>query len=295
MDIYKEYHIYLKIERHFSDATVKSYEQDINKLKTWANQIGLDPVSLNTEDIKSFIKDNSETMHNVRSQSRLISGIHAFYKFLEYHHYIDADPSTLIEVPKKEEHLPEILTIEEIDRMINEIDTETFLGIRNRAVIEFLYGSGLRVSELTHLKISQIYLQNETILIEGKGSKQRLVPISPQAAMWYKLWLEKRNELNILNKYADFVFLNKNGRPLSRIMIFYIIKQLAQLADIKKVISPHTLRHSFATHLLNNGVDIRIIQQLLGHESISTTEIYTHIGIDDLRRAILSCHPSNRK
>ena len=190
-------------------------------------------------------------------------------------------------MPKRDQHLPEVLTLEEIDRMIAAIDLSAPEGHRNRAIIEMLYGSGLRVTELTMLRLSRIYLSEGYMLIEGKGSKQRLVPISPVAIEWFRYWLEDRSQPDIKPDYVDYAFLNRYGRGLTRAMIFTIVKRLAAEAGICKTISPHTLRHSFATHLLQNGADLRLIQQMLGHESITTTEIYTHLDIQDLRQAVL--------
>jgi integrase/recombinase XerD len=197
-------------------------------------------------------------------------------------------------MPKKEMHLPDVLTVEEINSMIAQIDMSSNEGHRNRAIIEMLYGSGLRVSELTELKLSNMYRQDGYMLIQGKGSKQRLVPISPEAEKWFQYWMEDRSHLDIKPEFGDIAFLNRYGRQLTRAMIFTIIKRLAAAAGIHKTVSPHTLRHSFATHLSQNGADLRIIQQLLGHESITTTEIYTHVDIQDLRKAILQFHPANR-
>ena len=211
-----------------------------------------------------------------------------------YHRYIEQDPSELLETPKKELHLPDVLSLDEIDRMIAQIDMSKNEGHRNRAIIEILYGSGLRVSELVNLHLSNIYLQEGYMRITGKGNKQRLVPISPVATEWFQYWLQDRNLLDIKPEATDIAFVNRYGRQLTRAMIFTIVKNLAAAADIRKNISPHTLRHSFATHLLQNGADLRIIQQLLGHESISTTEIYTHVDIHDLRDAILKYHPENK-
>jgi integrase/recombinase XerD len=204
------------------------------------------------------------------------------------------DPSELIETPKKGRHLPEVLTLAEIDAMIAQIDLSKPEAHRNRAIVEMLYGSGLRVSELVNLKLSDIYLQEGYLRILGKGSKQRLVPMSREAIKWFLFWIEDRRRLDVKPEFVDIAFLNRYGRQLTRAMIFTIIKDLAFAANIKKTISPHTLRHSFATHLLQNGADLRIIQQLLGHESISTTEIYTHVDVQDLREAVMKYHPENR-
>ena len=254
----------------------------------------IDVVRATFDDLQSFVFDTFKTTYSAKTQARLLSSVHSFYRFLLYHHYIEQDPSELLEMPRIEKHLPEVLTVQEIDDMIAHIDMSKPEGHRNRAIIEMLYGSGLRVSELTDLRLSNIYRQDGYMRIIGKGNKQRLVPISPEADKQLGYWLEDRNRLDIKPEATDIVFLNHYGRQLTRAMIFTIVKRLAQEADIRKNISPHTLRHSFATHLLQNGADLRIIQQLLGHESIVTTEIYTHINIHDLREAVLKYHPENQ-
>lgn len=291
----KKYHAYLKLEKGMSPNSVLAYEQDLDKLRSFCEEQGIDIVHATAEDLHRFVVEVLGSVGNARSEARILSGIHSFYRFLVYHNYIDQDPSELLEMPKREQHLPEVLTVEEIDRMIAAIDLSAAEGHRNRAIIEMLYGSGLRVSELTTLRLSRIYLSEGYMLIEGKGSKQRLVPISPVATEWFKYWLQDRARLDIKPDYVDYAFLNRYGRGLTRAMIFTIVKRLAAEAGIRKTISPHTLRHSFATHLLQNGADLRLIQQMLGHESITTTEIYTHLDIQDLRKAVLQFHPANRK
>ncbi len=292
--IEKEYHTYLKLERGLSANSVAAYEQDLQRLRTYMDAHGIDVVKATYEDLQSFLFDTSKEITSVRTQARLIAGIHSFYRFLLYHNYILQDPSELLQTPKKQQHLPEVLTLDEIDSMIAQLDMSKPESHRNRAIIEMLYGSGLRVSELVNLKLSDLYRKEGFMRITGKGSKQRLVPISPVADQWLDYWLEDRNQLDIKPEFSDIVFLNRYGRQLTRAMIFTIIKTLAKQADIHKTISPHTLRHSFATHLLQNGADLRIIQELLGHEDITTTEIYTHIEIQDLREAILKYHPENQ-
>lgn len=290
----KEYHTYLKLERGLSPNSIAGYEQDLQRLKSYMDQHDIDVVKATYEDLQAFIFETFKTISSVSTQARLVAGIHSFYRFLLYHNYIEQDPSELLETPKKEHHLPDVLTVDEIDSMIAQLDMSKPESHRNRAIIEMLYGSGLRVSELVNLKLSDLYRKEGFMLITGKGNKQRLVPISPIADQWLDYWLEDRNKLDIKAEYGDIVFLNRYGRQLTRAMIFTIIKTLATQADIHKTISPHTLRHSFATHLLQNGADLRIIQNLLGHEDITTTEIYTHIEIQDLREAILKFHPENR-
>jgi integrase/recombinase XerD len=290
----REYHAYLKLEKGLSSNSVEAYERDYQRLRAYMDAHGVDVVRANFDDLQAFVFDTFKDISSVRTQARLIAGIHSFYRFLLYHHYIEQDPSELLETPKKELHLPDVLSLEEIDKMIAQIDMSKSESHRNRAIIEMLYGSGLRVSELVNLRLSDIYLKEGYMRITGKGSKQRLVPISPVAAEWFGYWLQDRNALAVKSEAMDIAFVNRYGRQLTRAMIFTIIKNLARAAGIQKTISPHTLRHSFATHLLQNGADLRIIQQLLGHESISTTEIYTHVDIRDLREAVLKYHPENR-
>ena len=290
----KEYHAYLKLEKGLSANSVEAYERDYQRLKAYMDAHGLDVVRASFDDLQAFVFDTSKDIASVRTQARLIAGIHSFYRFLLYHHYIEQDPSELLETPKKELHLPDVLSLEEIDKMVAQIDMSKSESHRNRAIIEMLYGRGLRVSELVNLRLSDIYLKEGYMRITGKGSKQRLVPISPVAAEWFGYWLLDRNALAVKSEAMDIAFVNRYGRQLTRAMIFTIIKNLARAAGIQNTISPHTLRHSFATHLLQNGADLRIIQQLLGHESISTTEIYTHVDIRDLREAVLKYHPENR-
>ena len=290
----REYHTYLKLERGLSDNSVTAYELDFKRLKTYMEAHQINVVRATFDDLQAFVFETFKEIKSAKTQARLLSSIHSFYRFLLYHRYIEQDPSELLEMPRVEKHLPEVLSLEEIDAMIAQIDMSKPEGHRNRAIIEMLYGSGLRVSELTELRLSHIYRQEGYMRILGKGSKQRLVPISPVADEQFGYWLQDRSQLDIKPEYADIAFLNHYGRQLTRAMIFTIVKRLAQAAGISKTISPHTLRHSFATHLLQNGADLRIIQQLLGHESIVTTEIYTHVNIQDLREAVLKYHPENQ-
>lgn len=293
--ILRAYHTYLKLEKSLSDNSVAAYEQDLQKLRSYCEAHGMDPVTLSFDDLQAFVYDTfGEAGTNTRTQSRILSGIHSFYRFLLYNHYIDADPSELLQMPKTDKRIPVVLSVEEIDAMIGAIDLSQPEGQRNRAIIEMLYGSGLRVSELVNLKLSNMYLQDDYMLIEGKGSKQRLVPVSPEAKKQFGFWMQDRCHLTIEPGQEDFAFLNRHGHQLTRAMIFTILRRLCEKAGIRKTISPHTLRHSFATHLLQNGADLRIIQQLLGHEDITTTEIYTHVSVQDLRNAVLRYHPANR-
>lgn len=292
--IEREYHTYLKLERGLSDNSVLAYELDFKRLQTYMEEHHIDVVHATFDDLQAFVFETFKQIKSAKTQARLLSSIHSFYRFLLYHHYIEQDPSELLEMPRVEKHLPEVLSLEEIDAMIAQIDMSKPEGHRNRAIIEMLYGSGLRVSELTELRLSNIYRKEGYMRIVGKGSKQRLVPISPVADEQFGYWLHDRSQLDIKPEAGDIAFLNHYGRQLTRAMIFTIVKRLAEAAGIRKTISPHTLRHSFATHLLQNGADLRIIQQLLGHESIVTTEIYTHVNIQNLREAVLKYHPENQ-
>ncbi|MCQ2347724.1 MAG: tyrosine recombinase [Paludibacteraceae bacterium] len=298
-DLRKAYHIYLKLERGLSANSIEAYEQDLQKLITFfadpANGLTHSIQDATYDDLQAFVYQQfAHSNISNRSQSRILSGIHAYYHFLLYHRYRDDDPSQLIEMPRREVHLPETLTLDEVNRLVSAIDLSTAEGHRNRAIIEMLYGSGLRVSELVNLRLSNMYRTEQYMLIHGKGSKDRLVPISPEAEKWFTYWMEDRSHLPIQSGQEDFAFLNHNGHQLTRAMIFTIIRRLAATAGITKTISPHTLRHSFATHLLQNGADLRVIQQLLGHENITTTELYTHLDIHDLKQAILTYHPANQ-
>ena len=293
--IYSEYHAYLLLERSYSPNTVTAYEFDLEKYKKYLSDNQLDPLRVTFDDLQEFVFRTFKEISNVRTQARLLATLHSFYRFLLYHNYIEADPTELLEGPKKEMHLPQVLSVEEIDRMTAAIDLSSNEGHRNRAIIEMLYGSGLRVSELVNLKLSQMYRKEGYMVILGKGSKQRLVPISPVAEEWFGYWMQDRSKWTIAPGCEDIAFLNRRGQQLTRMMVFTIIRRLCAKAGIEKIVSPHTLRHSFATHLLQNGADLRIIQQLLGHEELSTTEIYTHLDVQDLRKAILQYHPANRK
>ena len=291
-----EYKQYLRLERNMAENTLEAYLMDLKKLEEYlkAKAPGTPPERAQYEDLQAFVYDTFGTDSNWRTQARVIAGLHAFYRFLLYHRYRDDDPSELLETPRKEFHLPEVLSLEEINALVAAVDLSKPEGNRNRAILEMLYGSGLRVSELVGLHLSDMYRAEGYMLIRGKGSKQRLVPISPEADKWFDFWLQDRCHLTINPKDVDIAFLNRRGSQLTRAMIFTIIRRLADAAGIQKTISPHTLRHSFATHLLQNGADLRIIQQLLGHEDITTTEIYTHVSIQDLRQAILQYHPANQ-
>ena len=290
----KEYHTYLRLERGFSPNTVEGYEMDLDKLRAYGEEHGVDIVHLDFDQLQECIYALFKDIKNEGTQARMLAGIHSWFRFLLYKDYIDQDPSELLEGPKKSKHLPTVLTLDEINRMMAAIDLSSNEGHRNRAMMEMLYGSGLRVSELVNLQLSKIYLHEHYMLIEGKGSKQRLVPLSPVAEEWFGYWLQERSTWPLKPESKDIAFVNRYGRPLTRAMVFTIVRRLCAEAGITKTVSPHTLRHSFATHLLQNGADLRVIQQLLGHEDLATTEIYTHLDVQDLRQAILQCHPANK-
>lgn len=294
LSILQEYHIYLKMEKSLSANTVDGYERDIQKLISYLDDAGIKPEEAKLEHLRDFLVEIGELGINERSQARLISGIKSFYRFLIYKDKIKQDPTELLEAPKIGLRLPEVLSLDEIEQIISAIDLSKPEGQRNRAIIEVLYGSGLRVSELINLKISNIYFDEAYMLIEGKGNKQRLVPLSEESIKQIGYWRLDRNRLDIKKGNEDFLFLNRYGRQLTRAMIFTIVKDLTTLAGIKKNVSPHTFRHSFATHLLENGANLRAIQQLLGHESITTTELYTHMDVQYLRETILMYHPANK-
>ena len=291
----KEYHTWLRLERGYSPNTVEAYEMDLDKLRAYTAEHSLDYVHLDFEGLEAFIFEQFKTIRSEATQARVLAGIHAWYRFLLYKDYIEQDPSELLEGPRKSKHLPTVLSLDEVNRMMAAIDLSTNEGHRNRAMMEMLYGSGLRVSELVGLQLSKIYLNEHYMLIEGKGSKQRLVPISPVAEEWFGYWLQERATWPVKPEFRDIAFVNRYGRPLTRAMVFTIVRRLCEEAGITKTVSPHTLRHSFATHLLQNGADLRVIQQLLGHEDLATTEIYTHVDVQDLRKAILQYHPANQQ
>lgn len=291
----KEYHTYLRLERGYSPNTVEGYEMDLSKLWDYTRENGIDIVHMDFDALQDCIYALCKDVSSEATQARILAGIHAWFKFLLYKDYIDQDPSELLEGPRKSKHLPTVLSLDEINRMMAAIDLSSNEGHRNRAMMEMLYGSGLRVSELVTLPLSRIYLSEHYMLIEGKGSKQRLVPLSPVAEEWFAYWLQERASWPVKPEFKDYAFVNRYGRPLTRAMVFTIVRRLCAEAGITKTVSPHTLRHSFATHLLQNGADLRIIQQLLGHEDLATTEIYTHLNVQDLRDAVLKCHPANQQ
>ncbi|MBQ6032183.1 MAG: site-specific tyrosine recombinase XerD [Prevotella sp.] len=286
---------YLKLQRNFTSNTVDAYERDLQKLLTYLEGEGIDAVNVELEDLQHFAASLHDIGVTARSQCRILSGIRSFYKFLVTDGYIQDDPTELLESPQLGDHLPEVLSVEEIDMIESAIDLSKWEGHRNKAIIEVLFSCGLRVSELTNLKLSNLYLDEEYVRVEGKGRKERLVPISQKAIRELGYWFDDRRLMNIKKGEEDYVFLNRRGAHLTRTMILIMVKKYAEEAGIKKTISPHTFRHSFATALLEGGADLRVIQAMLGHESIGTTEIYTHIDTHTLREAILEHHPRNMK
>ena len=293
-DILSKYKVYLRLEKSLSDNTVSAYLADISKLFQFLKDEQIHPLDVTLDNLETFSANLRDLGIQPRSQARILSGIRSFYHYLILEDYLQADPSELLESPQIGLHLPEILTLEEIDTLIESIDLSTNEGQRNRTILETLYSCGLRVSELCNLKLSDLYLEEGFIKVEGKGSKQRLIPISPRAIRELQLYFLDRNQISIKKDYEDYVFISKRGKNISRITVFHIIKTLAEAIGMKKTISPHTFRHSFATHLLEGGANLRAIQCMLGHESIGTTEIYTHIDKNRLRSEIIEHHPRNK-
>jgi integrase/recombinase XerD len=293
--IVERYVRYLKLERNLSANTLEAYQRDLEKLLTYLEREEKHLLDVQLEDLQTFAAGLHDIGIGPRSQCRILSGIRSFFGFLFLDGYRDDDPTELLESPTLGEHLPEVLSTAEVDRLEQSIDLSKWEGHRNRAIIEVLFSCGLRVSELTGLKLSNLYLDDGFIRVTGKGSKERLVPISPRAIKELGYWFDDRRQMTIKPGEEDYVFLNRRGAHLTRTMILIMIKRQAVEAGIQKTISPHTLRHSFATALLEGGADLRAIQAMMGHESIGTTEIYTHIDTTTLRQEILEHHPRNMK
>ncbi|MFT7613191.1 MAG: integrase/recombinase XerD [Parvicellaceae bacterium] len=289
----KSFEAYLRLEKSLSSNSIDAYKRDISKLAMFSEDNGVtSPLKVTMEQIQVFLKYITELGLGARTQARTLSGLKAFYKFLILENEIQVDPTELIESPKLGRKLPDVLTIEEIDSILEGIDRSTPEGERNRAMLEVLYSCGLRVSELISLQISNIYFTEGFIRITGKGDKERLVPIGGKAIKHLQLYIrEVRVHQPIQSEFTDFAFLNRRGKGLSRVMIFTIIKNLVTALGINKTVSPHTFRHSFATHLVEGGADLRAVQEMLGHESITTTEIYTHLDRSYLKQTILDYHP----
>jgi len=295
VNILRAYQRYLKLQRGYSRNTLDAYQRDLDKLLNYLQEEDKSVMDVQLSDLQHFAAGLHDIGIHPRSQCRILSGVRSFFRFMQLDGYRDDDPSELLESPVLGEHLPEVLSATEVDALENSIDLSKWEGHRNRAIIEMLFSCGLRVSELVNLKLSNLYVEEQYIRVFGKGSKERLVPISPKAIKELDNWFLDRNLMNIKPGEEDYVFLNRRGAHLTRTMILIMIKQQATEAGITKTISPHTLRHSFATALLEGGADLRAIQAMLGHESIGTTEIYTHIDMSTLRQEILEHHPRNMK
>jgi integrase/recombinase XerD len=294
----KGYKAYLRLEKSLSEHSVEAYLHDVAKLTQYLQVVNTEknPAALTLKDLQAFVKWIGELGMGVTTQARIISGIRSFYKYLLIEQLVTIDPSTLLEAPKTRRKLPDTLSFEEIEQLIGAIDLSSSEGTRNKAILETMYSCGLRVSELVGLKISCLYLDIGFIRVIGKGDKERLVPIGTDAIKCIKIYKDTvRTQQAVSEKNQDILFLNRRGNALSRVMIFYIIKSLALTAGITKVISPHTFRHSFATHLVEGGADLRAVQEMLGHESITTTEIYTHLNRDFLRDTLQQFHPAFKK
>ena len=294
-NIVRAYQRYLKLQRGYSANTLDAYQRDLEKLLTYLDVEGKHVLDVKLEDLQHFASGLHDIGIHARSQCRILSGVRSFYRFLQLDGYRDDDPTELLESPVLGEHLPEVLTAAEVDALEDSIDVSKWEGHRNRAIVEVLFSCGLRVSELVSLRLTNLYIEERYVRVMGKGSKERLVPISSKALKELDLWFVDRKQMKIKPGEEDYVFLNRRGAHLTRTMILIMIKQQAVEAGIKKTISPHTLRHSFATALLEGGADLRAIQVMLGHESIGTTEIYTHIDMSTLRQEILNHHPRNKK
>lgn len=294
--IRKRYYQYLKLERAFSANTLDAYLRDLDKFLTFIDGEGVGPFDVRLDVLHRFSAAMIDVGIHSSSLSRILSGVRSFYHFLFIEDLINADPTELLDFPKQARHLPDVLTVEEVDMIENAIDLSSPEGQRNKAIIEVLFSCGLRVSELCNLRMQDLYLDEGFIRVMGKGSKQRLVPISHKAIKELALYFIERNQIDIKPEYSDYVFVSKRRcKGLSRIMVFHFIKGLVEITGIKKTVSPHTFRHSFATSLLEGGANLRAIQAMLGHESVGTTEIYTHMDTSRLREEIILYHPRNRK
>ena len=285
---------YLRLERGYSQNTIDAYMRDISKLSEFLHGNGMEVLEARLSDLESFSEWVAKSGVGQRSHARILSGVRSLYHFLVVDGFLEEDPSELLESPSQPRHLPEVLSVEEVDRLIDSIDLDKWEGQRNRAIIEVLFSCGLRVSELVTLRISCLYREERYLRVLGKGGKERLVPISQRAIDEIDSWFVQRDAMVIKPGEEDFVFLNRRGSHLTRTMVLIMMKKYAAMAGLKKTISPHTLRHSFATVMLEGGADLRVIQEMLGHEDISTTEIYTHIDTSMLREEILKHHPRNK-
>ena len=297
--VLKGFKAYLMLERALSQHTIEAYLSDMGKLEQFIQLSGLElqPAQISTDHLSAFLMWLNELGLGARSQARLLSALKTFYKYLLTENIITTDPTELLDGPRLPRHIPEVLSFEEIQRMLQVIDLSEPHGVRNRAMLETLYACGLRVSELTELRLSHLYLDIGFVKVIGKGDKERIVPIGGDAVKHIRLYIEgvRQTMLNIHKDHANYVFLNRRGKKLSRVMVFLIIKEIAGLAGIEKNVSPHTFRHSFATHLIEGGADLKAVQDMLGHESILTTEIYTHLDTEFLRETVLQYHPRNQE
>lgn len=291
MDLLERYAAWLMLERGLSPNTRAAYCADAGRLAAWLDEHGRGLTTASADDLQAFLCDLHDLGIAPRSQARVISGIKSLYRFMRMERLLDENPSLLIDAPRLGRHLPDVLRVDEVDAMLAAIDTTRPHAQRNRAIIETLFSCGLRVSELVELEISRLNLELGYLSVVGKGSKERMVPVSSSAVAELRAWLAEREEYPVKAGHEGYVFLNRSGRKLTRVMVFYIVRDLAAAAGIRKEISPHTLRHSFATALLEGGANLRSIQQMLGHESIATTEIYLHLDNARLRDEILRCHP----
>lgn len=289
------YAMYLRLERNYSENTIEGYLHDVALLGEFLDGKGRDIKAVEEADLHEFLATLRDMGIGVRSQARVIAGIRGFFRYLRLEGVLEANPAELLDSPRLPLHLPEVLSVEEIDAMIKAIPADKKESLRNETIIEMLYGSGLRVSELVDLRISRFNFTEGFVIVEGKGSKERVVPVSPRAMELIRLWMDQRQQLDIAPADSDILFLNRRGRRLTRVMVFYIVRDLASLAGIKRKISPHTLRHSFATHLLEGGANLRSIQELLGHESVTTTELYVHLDRRHLRATLEQYHPLFRE
>lgn len=290
-DLHERYYAWLMLERGLSENTRAAYAADARRLDTWLAEHGKSVVAAGIDELQAFLCDLHDLGIAPRSQVRVISGIKSLYRFMRLEHMVDENPSLLLDSPRIGRHLPEVLSVDDVDAMLAAIDPAARQARRNRAIIEVLFSCGLRVSELTSLEISRVNLSLGFLTVTGKGSKERMVPLSASAIAELMAWMAERETYPVKAGHEGYVFLNRSGRKLTRVMVFYIVRDLAEAAGIRKEISPHTLRHSFATALLEGGANLRAIQQMLGHESIATTEIYLHLDNTRLREEIIRCHP----
>jgi integrase/recombinase XerD len=289
---------HLLLERSLSGNTIDAYVSDLNKLVSWLeiSQQALQPADITTDQLSQFIQWLNELGLGARSQARLLSALKTFYKYLQIEQITGFDPTELLDGPRLPRHIPEVLSIHEIQRMLEVVDLSTPHGVRNRAILETLYACGLRVSELTELRLSGLYMDIGFVKVTGKGNKERIVPIGEEAMKHIRLYLDgvRQGMLHIDKDHSNYLFLNRRGKKLSRVMVFMMVKEMAALSGIQKNVSPHTFRHSFASHLIEGGADLKAVQDMLGHESILTTEIYTHLDTAYLRETILQYHPRNK-